>query len=66
MFAASEDAACKRKAASGVCVVPLASSPNLALWAEVSICELAATWKVMTAAEGYSWMNMAFLPSAAG
>lgn len=54
LFAASEEAACKRKAAFIVCVVPLVSSLNLVLWAEVSIYEPDVTWKVMTAAVGYS------------
>lgn len=66
LFAAFEEAARKRKAAFVVCVVPLASSLNLVLWAEVSTYEPDVTWKVMTAALGYSWMIVAFLPSAAG
>lgn len=65
LFAASEEAACKRKAAFVACVVPLVSNLNLVLWAEVSIYEPDVTWKVMTAAVGYSWMIRALLPSAA-
>lgn len=56
----------QRKAASVVCMVPLVSSLYSALWTEVSIYKPDGTWRAMTAAVGYSWMIMAFLPSAAG